>query len=463
MSKPKKNMKKKKDWQTKATKRKHKEQDKGILGIMFIVRHFFKNLTDWIEEMEDPRNESYITYRQSDYIYMGILKNICGVKSMHSMEEQFNASACIRTLGILSGNQEIEEMPHSDSLNNYLKKLSPQCLAELRKKMIKNLLRMKSFYGNRLLGKYWTVILDGTSMYYFKEKHCDNCLITTHTTKDGKKTKMYCHKVLEAKLVLSKKIVLSIDTEFIENEEENVQKQDCETNAAKRLLVRLKQDYPRLPICIQADNLYETQPMMELCHKNGFRYILTHKESRQKNIGQSYQLFIESGDAETVTNIGAEKGRAAYVNHVEETVGSKNTANIFEYSYTEQQEDGEIKTTKIQWITDIELMKNNLEEMISRARGRWKIENEGFNNQKNGIYDIEHLNSRNTTAMKNHYLLTQIADIIMQLYLAWNPMRKAIKLSIKNTSSMLLESFRALKVTDEDVSQCSRYTTVYLE
>lgn len=173
--------------------------------------------------------------------------------------------------------------------------------------------------------------------------------------------------------------------------------------------------------------------------------------------------MIKSGDAENVTNIGAEKGRAVYINHVEETVETENTANIFEYSYTEQQEDGEIKTTKFQWITDIELKKNNLEEMISRARGRWKIENEGFNNQKNGIYDIEHLNSRNTVAMKNHYLLTQIADIIMQLYLAWNPMRKAIKLSIKNTSSMLLESFRGLKVTDEDVSKCLRYTTVYLE
>lgn len=42
---------------------------------------------------------------------------------------------------------------------------------------------------------------------------------------------------------------------------------------------------------------------------------------------------------------------------------------------------------------------------------RWiKVENEGFNNQKNGIYDIEHLNSRDSNAMKKHYLLTQIAD-----------------------------------------------------
>ena len=85
-------------------------------------------------------------------------------------------------------------------------------------------------------------------------------------------------EVLEAKLVLSKKIVISINTEFIENETENVTKQDCETNAAKRLMKRLKREYPSIPICIQADNLYETTPMMRLCRENSFAYLLTHKE-----------------------------------------------------------------------------------------------------------------------------------------------------------------------------------------
>ena len=70
--------------------------------------------------------------------------------------------------------------------------------------------------------------------------------------------------------------------------------------------------------------------------------------------------------------------------------------------------------------------------MIEAGRMRWKIENEGFNNQKNGIYRIEHLNSRDSNAMKNHYLLTQISDILMQLYLAWNPFIKKIGQSIKN-------------------------------
>lgn len=60
----------------------------------------------------------------------------------------------------------------------------------------------------------------------------------------------YCHKVLEVKLVLSSKIILSIDAEFTENENENVRKQDCETNAAKCQLASLKKEYPRLPVCI---------------------------------------------------------------------------------------------------------------------------------------------------------------------------------------------------------------------
>ena len=60
-----------------------------------------------------------------------------------------------------------------------LEKLLPQCMAEVRKRMIKRLIRMKSFSRARLLGKYWRIIMDGTGLFYFKEKHCENCLVTT--------------------------------------------------------------------------------------------------------------------------------------------------------------------------------------------------------------------------------------------------------------------------------------------
>ena len=130
-----------------------------------------------------------------------------------------------------------------------------------------------------------------------------------------------------------------------------------------------------------------------------------------------------------------------------------------EYRY----ETPEGKEICFQWVTDIELTKTNLKEMITAGRGRWKIENEGFNAQKNGIYDIEHLNSRNSNAMKNHYLLTQIADLVMQIYLAWTPLEKELRQSIKSTSSRLLESFRRQPITPEDVRYIKKHTSVYLE
>ena len=63
-------------------------------------------------EMDDPRNQSYMTYTQANLGYMAILKNVCGQYSMREMEENFNKETCIATLRIMSGNQKLNEMPH---------------------------------------------------------------------------------------------------------------------------------------------------------------------------------------------------------------------------------------------------------------------------------------------------------------------------------------------------------------
>ncbi len=76
---------------------------------------------------------------------MAILKNICGQHSMREMEANFNKETCIDTLRVMSGDQRLEEMPHYDTLNYYLEKLSPDCLAGLIKKMVSSLIRGKQF------------------------------------------------------------------------------------------------------------------------------------------------------------------------------------------------------------------------------------------------------------------------------------------------------------------------------
>ena len=68
-------------------------------------------------------------------------------------------------------------------------------------------------------------------MYYcrksFKERHCNHCLKKTYNKGEEDEYSIYYHYVLEAKLVVGD-IVISLDSEFIENEKEEVEKQGLE-------------------------------------------------------------------------------------------------------------------------------------------------------------------------------------------------------------------------------------------
>ena len=65
---------------------------------------------------------------------------------------------------------------------------------------------------------------------------------------------------------------------------------------------------------------------------------------------------------------------------------------------------------------------------------------------------ITHANSLDYNAMKNHYLITQIADILMQMYENGDRGIKELKYTIKKISEELLESLRKQELKAEDLS-----------
>lgn len=89
------------------------------------------------------------------------------------------------------------------------------------------------------------------------------------------------------------------------------------------------------------------------------------------------------------------------------------------------------KVITFKYVSSLEISNKNIKDIIKTGRKRCKIENEGFNTQKNHGYEIHHLKSRNVNAMKNHYLLIQIAHIIRQIYDKGVQVLKTLKLSIK--------------------------------
>jgi len=68
-------------------------------------------------------------------------------------------------------------------------------------------------------------------------------------SKNGEIT--YLYPVLEAKLVTENGFCISLATEWIVNDNDKLyDKQDCELKAFKRLAEKLKNLFPRLPVCI---------------------------------------------------------------------------------------------------------------------------------------------------------------------------------------------------------------------
>ena len=424
---------------TRKEKRKKEERINFFEEFINVQKYFFSTLVERLKRVKDPRHRSYIEYGPEILIFSMIMKNICAIPSMRNMTEKFNKDECIENVRTVLGYETLEELPHYDTINNYLRNLETAQLEKLRDYMIGELFRKRSLEKFRLLDKYWCIAVDGTGLFSFTERHCEHCLKKEYKNKETGEVErtVYYHHVLEAKLVAGN-MVFSIATEFIENEDENVDKQDCEINAFKRLQVKLKNKYPRLPICLLGDSLYACEPVFEICEKNNWKYLFRFKEGRIKSVAKEFEILKEM-DAE-------KENGCTWINDIGY---NSRCVNLIE---------AEIETDKgmkeFVFITDIRITKRNFNEIVCFGRSRWKIENQGFNNQKTKKYKIEHVNCMDYNAMQNHYLITQIADILRQLFDEGLTIIKDLKKGIKEISSVLLESFRTSILTNtEDIQK----------
>ena len=99
------------------------------------------------------------------------------------------------------------------------------------------------------------------------------------------------------------------------------------------------------------------------------------------------------------------------------------------------------------FISSTKFTDNNCLEIVEAGRSRWKIENQGFNNQKCHGFYLQHVFCNDYIAMKNHYILIQIAHIIIQLMQKGMKIFKQYKKALKDISYDILESLRNSRLT----------------
>jgi hypothetical protein len=439
---------------TRAEKREIKRKLKReIAEFLKIQNHYFPELIEDIKKVMDGRNQSYITYEIEVILYTMILKNVCSIASMQEMNEKFNEDECIKNIYKILGLEEKQWLPHYVTINECLAKLNPEGLEKVRKKMIYGLIRKKSFDDAKFQGKYWLVIVDATQLFCFKERHCEHCLTKTMNkgTKDEKT--IYYHQVLEAKIVLGDELVVSIATEFIENPNENPTKQDCERTSFKRLAESLKKMYPRLPICLLGDSLYACEPVFEICRKNKWEFLIRYKDGSIPTLAEEYEEIKGMGESEeeviAIETIYKRKPKVKAIHKMRWVNDLDYSGHKVSVMELEIEKDSK-KWKAFQWITSIKILGKSSYEFAETGRKRWLIENEGFNIQKNIRYFITHANSLDYNAMKNHYLITQLADMLLQLYECGVKDIKIIKRTLKDISEGLLECLRKQSLIAED-------------
>lgn len=405
--------------------RKIKKEINIFTDVVKIIKQYFPQLTEKLNKLTDVRHQSYVEYEMSVITVTRLLGLLCGIKSMRGTTEKLNTEETIKNIENLL-EIELEELPHYDTINNVFEKLEIEELRKIQKYMVNRLIRSKMFNKYRFKDKYFQIVVDGTGLMSFKERHCKHCLKKVYNKGEENEKTIYYHYVLEGKLVVGE-IVISIDSEFVENEDENVSKQDCELKAFYRMAERIKKEYPKLPIIISGDALYACQPVIEICKNKKWEYILRLKEDRQKLLGEEIK-GLEAVD-ETATNI-------KYWNKLKYgEVEFEKEANVLKY-YDKK----ENKETEFLWITSFKITEKNKEELVYFGRQRWKIENQGFNIQKNGTFDIEHIYSMNYNAMKAHYFFIQFAHTIRQLLEKGLNYIIDLKMSIKEVSAILLQA-----------------------
>ena len=345
-----------------------------------IQNRYYSQLFWKFAQTKDPRHPSYITYTNRMMLGTLYYKGIAGIDSMQEMTEQFNEETVSKNLSAFIGEKAGEYVPHHVTENEYLERLAPMELEEIKQDLVYHLIRRRCFEDARYKKK-WLIIVDGTQLYCGQRKLNEHCLERCCNKGTDKEITLYHRDVLEAKIFFGEKLVASIGSEFIEN--------------------------------------------------NG-EFLIRYKKGSIPSIAEEYEKIPEKGKTE----------KAEFVNDIDY---DGKPVHVLRYR---EEKAGE--TTEFQWLSSIRITKGNAEKMAETGRKRWKIENEGFNRQKNWQGSITHTCSWDDQAQKNHYLMAQISDFVKQLYEYYYLEKNGIKKKKKNISSDLLASF-GRQLTKEDI------------
>jgi hypothetical protein len=315
----------------------------------------------------------------------------------------------------------IERVPCDTYMREILDPVSPKSLRPVFKSLFRQLQRGKALEEMVFLDGYYLLALDGTGYFSSTTIHCESCLQRVH--RNGSIT--YYHQMLGAAIIHPDvRTVIPLMPEPI-GTHDGTDKNDCERNAAKRFIVKLRQDHPHLKFIVTEDSLSSNAPHIETLQNHALHFILGVKEGDHTFLFQQVQAAEHAGRVTAYER----HDRAARVVHRFRFVNDVplNASHVdVRVNFIEYWELGEDKVQHFSWVTDLRVSTRNVFRLMRGGRARWKIENETFNTLKNQGYNFEHNYGHGTqnlavvfaTVMMLAFLVDQTQQLCCALFQA---------------------------------------------
>ena len=400
-------------------------KDLSTPGLLQSIRQCFANIQDRRQGCEIPL---------VDALMSGLAVFALKYSSLLKFDEGYRNEEVVRAnLRRLYG---VNRAPCDTQLRTCLDPIDPESLRPAFRAVHRHLQRHKVLQDYRYLDSY-LVSVDGTGQFASSALSCPQCC-----SKSGGKKTCYYHQLLVGVIVHpDRATVLPLMPEAI-TRQDGASKNDCERNAARRLLTALRRDHPKLKLIVVEDSLASTGPHVQLLESLDMRYILGVKEGDHQALFEAVQTQLVAGGCQEWERTDAQGVEHGYrwvnglsLNHSHAEV----KVNFLEY--WEIKDGGQRLWT---WVTNLPLSGANVEVIMRAARARWKVENETFNTLKNQGYGLEHNYGHGQQHLATNFaLLMMLAFLVDQAQEAGCRLFQAARQRFRSRTS-LWERLRAL-------------------
>jgi hypothetical protein len=347
-----------------------------------IQNRLLDSLRRCCQGLPDQRRGQNTTYEMADFAMAAFapffMQSPSFLAHQRHLETGQGRSNCETLFGM-------RKIPGDSQIRAKLDAIEPALFHPMFSDILAELVQSGGMDALRCLDGRVLIALDGTEFHCSDKIHCPNC---SHR-KRGKDKTEYFHTMLAATLVApGHNRAVPLEPEFVVPQDGH-DKQDCESRAARRWLAAHGARYARLGPVYLGDDLFSRQPICEAVLETGGHFLFVCKPDSHKAI-EDFRAGIGLDELTQKVRRGKR-----WVTHRYQWLcgvplrGDAKAITVNWLAIEIRNAGGEV-TYRNSFVTDLPVSRDNVVELATCGRARWKIENEAFNVLKTKGYNLEH-------------------------------------------------------------------------